>query len=654
MLKYRESDRTFVNPYHFVPMEDGNSPTKDFTSFLKRDYEEECNTNAKLLTGWIECKIVTKTPVFIPNTTNDDVFKERTRKPPAQVIHSYDFFSYRDLSNHRANSLSKPVIPGSSIRGVIRSAYETVTNSCLSTTDFNKRYFRRAPFVGLPGRLNKNSHGKWIIEPCTRYGISIKKSKYDDKTYEDFVNNCKEGSEVFFNVGGKVEKKGRTLFEYVTNPQTTSFRGFERMGYLHKGEHIEMKHHESIFCPNDAENIVVEDSAVDNLLLNYEYYQTEKINDKYKKDKKDPSRKHGGYESSINTSVEKSTNSLKEQLIYYTKHNDHYYLCPAAIGREVFYTTLEHLIPKHLPCSMISELCPACLLFGVAKGSEAVSSRISFSDAHYTGRKNLEEIYDKPGILRELASPKPSCSEFYLQQQDPQNKTWNYDYAVLGYSVENGKIVPTCSNNYEPARILGRKYYWHHNYDTLPYIDEQKATIRNVKIRPLKKETEFEFRINFRNVFDTELNTLLWCLTFGDSSQHAHKIGMGKPIGLGSIGIELNKVLIRNIPNGNLEEYEIKECTREFKEEISGENLDWLLDSKCSPKTLRAYLKITDFDGKPKEIQYPNNIDNAEGSEHFKWFGANKGNNPFKPKIQQSLGILDENNKIKLNKYERE
>lgn len=61
--KWIETDKTFVNPYNFVSLGDG----------CRRFDIAEYNRRDDLLTGVIECKLETKTPIFIPNPTSQNV-----------------------------------------------------------------------------------------------------------------------------------------------------------------------------------------------------------------------------------------------------------------------------------------------------------------------------------------------------------------------------------------------------------------------------------------------------------------------------------------------------------------------------------------------------------------------------------------------------
>jgi hypothetical protein len=61
-------------------------------------------------------------------------------------------------------------------------------------------------------------------------------------------------------------------------------------------------------------------------------------------------------------------------------------------------------------------------------------------------------------------------------------------------------------------------------------------------MQPVKPGVTFRFTINFENLTAHEVGALLWCLTLPDASpsarQYRHKIGMGKPYGLGTVRLE--------------------------------------------------------------------------------------------------------------------
>lgn len=117
----------FINPYNFIPM--GNQRTIAGET-----------TKKKLLSGVITYSVLTKTPLFIPNTSCDTVYGgPKDHK-------SYQFYSYIDYSidqNREQIENPEPVIPGSEIRGMFRSNFEILTNSCMSALDSDMKLSKR-------------------------------------------------------------------------------------------------------------------------------------------------------------------------------------------------------------------------------------------------------------------------------------------------------------------------------------------------------------------------------------------------------------------------------------------------------------------------------------------------------------------------------
>lgn len=630
--KYKASEKEkFVNPYHFVSLE------KNCTG--KKAYKEQKGT----LTGWINCCMETLSPVFIPNTSSasevdgnkhSDVFEKRIFKDKENktvVINSYDFFSYTDLSKLKGDELKEyrePIIPGSEIRGMIRSAFEAVTNSCLSTIDNEQPLFKRVQTPAKAGRLTFDKEKKeWNLHECNR--------KHIHKDLLNTGNNSpyKEGERVDINYNNfKVIRISKTK---VNNYKNT---------FLHIGEYNENKNCESVFMlKKDKEPHKISRNEMpfilNNLVQNILIYRakenkTDEHNQYRHFDRVFGNLKsidnlvsqfergdidYGTFNNILMKDYKSVFNYLNGALVYFAKHDNKYYLCPAAIGREVFYNKLTNLIGDYVPCNQINKLCPACALFGIA-GKESAASRVRFTDALVSDKLNkIEAYYDEVRILKELAGPKLSATEFYLKKNIDNADLWNYDYAIKSKNGISGYI----------PEIRGRKFYWHHaNPD--PYIAKDKennsdyVTERNAAVRPLKKNVSFQFKVYFNDITESELKRLLWVLTIGDKKENAHKIGMGKPIGLGSVKVNVTEVNVREISMTNDSvEYAIEDKLAQY-------NISQMtaIDLGCTEQILEEYLFLTQLAHTFSNIiAYPSNIDKneVEKKKNFQWFMANKG-----------------------------
>lgn len=600
MPNYRKTNTAFVNPYNFVKKDREELERKAFG--LPEAHER--------FTGVIECTLKTETPIFIPNTTsvNDqtsDVFNMRDNNE--NIIQSYDFFSYTHIGDRQHPEPAEPVIPGSSIRGVVRSVFETVTNSCYSTTDDEQVLYRRSTIPFYKGGILYEEDGEWYIEEMEVVMINERQLKH----------NWVEGEELYVTTRPKPNKPFLTEVIDVSEEEKPGYR----LGYLHLGERAVNKHYERVFLQKDDPEIIsVPSVAVKNLLKNYELYKDDKVNIALRQGN------HSGY-SNIH-GRRKSLKDISDILVYFKAEKGKLvYLSPAAIGREVFTKTLTEIIGEHKACSSIDNLCPACRLFGFVSEEQqggheqrALGSRIRITDARYTGNMPgpFANLYHDVVVLKELASPKLSCSEFYLER--PRNADlWNYDYALKWRRKKdnNGKSKVTNKYDLDPkyeARIRGRKFYWHHN-GQYAETDRNKWSDRNVAVRPLRKGVEFKFQVYVNNISREELEKLVWTLELGGKENTAFKLGMGKPLGLGSVKIEVTDIKQRKVELADSLQYDFKPVT---KPDFS------VVEKKlgASPEVIEELIKIHTLDAvRNYSVEYPNNTDSEES---FKWFMANK------------------------------
>jgi len=608
-----KSKESFVNPYIFVPLEKNCSKNYDFNSI---------KANKELLTGWVKCTLLTKSPIFVPNTSNEDRFKLKTEK--GELIRSLEFYSNEDLKDlHDPNPPppKHPEIPSSELRGMIRSSFELLTNSCLSAIDHKKILYKRVPNPGFAGRVKLTNDVKWKLIPCTKYKMNRDRYRHEISTFE-------EGQEIRFRAN-----------------QRRYFTGFDEngiRGYFHHGEDIDGKENESIFVENPNSppvniNETALETALENLLVNIKLYYDDTVNLAFK------NKEHTGYRK-IRA---KNIKDLDGALVYYKQYNSKIYLSPAEIGREVFYNNLTTIIKDYVPCSSLKSLCPACILFGFTGTDDQLASRIRFTPGISAKEFNVEDYFD-PEVLKELASPKLSSTEFYLLKPRPEDgrkaQIWNYDYAG-SYPKKN--LVPFRKYN---AKISGRKLYWHQKISAIPHAPEK--SIRNVGIRALRPDNNFTFQIYFNNVKEDELKKLIWTLEIGNKQENAHKIGMGKPLGLGSVKITVDNINVRKISlNDESLQYEIIDLTKIRDDTRTFQNADAATILGCDPKVLSMYLKITDFENAPSKIEYPSNV----GSDlNYEWFMSNRAiqKGPFKPIIDQT--IPTDLNNPKLLKYDKE
>jgi CRISPR-associated protein (TIGR03986 family) len=94
--------------------------------------------------------------------------------------------------------------------------------------------------------------------------------------------------------------------------------------------------------------------------------------------------------------------------------------------------------------------------------------------------------------------------------------------------------------------IAGRKYYFHHSSDYEPLTERNLIYMggkpANRYIEPLDRDTQFHFRLDFTNLEANEFAALLLAIALEEGMRH--KIGYGKPLGLGSVYLYPTKLTL--------------------------------------------------------------------------------------------------------------
>ncbi len=584
----------FVNPYNFIP--------------LAKDKPERKEREIGTLSGVIHYSLMTKTPLFIPNTSTDDAFK--MKKEVAEHT-SYDFFSYDDLSDETESSADRkpvPIIPGSEIRGMLRSNYEILTNSCLSAIDDDDVLSKRTNEVYKAGLIGRDADNKFVLYKATDYlGRTKGENSLDDdlKWSDDTGHNTRkcykqqslrEGQKVQFSAFQRTKGK----------PLATNIGKGDQIGYVIKGEDSpdmggkkQQKHCLHVFV-KDKKLTELRDEEVATLNTVLKIFN----------DNKDGSYREYRRQWE-NFSDDKGENLFP---VYYSSAADvkskgqFIMLSPASITREIYHNKLSTIIGKHSTCGSKNELCPACALFGTIGRKFQVTSRVRVSDMRLIGEP--ADVYERLVTLKPLGTPKINNMEFYVQRPNGA-WFWTYDYFVDA----DGKVIP-----YIPT-INGRKFYWHQPDMQIKDVEDPEDDHKklNSTVRPLKKGNVFEGEIYFDRLTKKELDMLIYTLSAGDNAElkqkkHGYKLGRAKPLGFGSVAISVDRVMLRQIymddEKGTVSitesEYDERE-TPELNDEIK-----------------KDFEKLTSFDFlKGEEIHYPEKRDKNGDKQIYEWFSQN-------------------------------
>lgn len=161
----------------------------------------------------------------------------------------------------------------------------------------------------------------------------------------------------------------------------------------------------------------------------------------------------------------------------------------------------------------------------------AIKGRVRFEDAMASG--GGPHWYESTLVPHILSAPKPTAFQHYLTQ---------------GGTVSEEKLTTYLDGHHTTVR--GHKLYWHRwspgqgmaqvkatNHDPLlqDLRTEQPEDTQHTLVTPVKQGVRFTGRVRFENLTDLELGALLHALQLPDGC--CHRIGMAKPLGLGSIRI---------------------------------------------------------------------------------------------------------------------
>lgn len=518
----------FINPYNFIPAD---------WKETKRNSIVGAKGN---LSGMMKCRLITKTPIAIPDT-------EKGVTDEAKHV-TYPFMEDPD---------GKHMIPGSSLRGVIRSVYETVTDSCFVTVDPKQRITKRATMneCGKPGLLEFDDKSqKWILYEAERFLIMMDTSETryrpfkqrDNKnrhTRSELKGDLEEsnseadkrgyGAKVWFETedetyySKKRNKKGEIINveigKIVTQLEFSEDKKLKE-GYLYIGEVPSKesgcnpsKHFESVFSfKKDTNDQATEDRKMVDTIDERDLEVIRELHRMYNDKTVNRSKGSEKWYEGIIQLIEKK----KVVPIWYRKDGENIVLSLASIGRIVFQKKMGTLLGKKKGCEDRNELCPACSLFGMT-GNESVGSRVRITDAREIKGKMVQNV-----TLKELSGPKISYLPFYAKEGDGNDIPSTYDA--------------------KDVNIRGRKYYWHSQVN--PELSFTKEKTERNSTMDLLENAEFEFCVYFDSIDQKQLDTLKWVLTLGDNSEGSslcHKIGHGKPLGLGSVKIVIDEVLSR-------------------------------------------------------------------------------------------------------------
>ncbi|AFZ18421.1 TIGR03986 family type III CRISPR-associated RAMP protein [Allocoleopsis franciscana] len=557
--KIEDLNRIAVAPYNFVEL-----PAKVVEAEQPLPSGNRYHPHEKVElprhTGRIECTLTTKSKLYTRCGWSPEDFAK------------YGDTSFKDLPDElqqkRANffinpATQQPIIPGSSIRGMLRTLVEIVSFSKIERVSDNQRLFFRAvtsnpkkeswgeeykqyvsPKKVEAGYLKKDNQG-WYIQPAK----IIEKATFAwvrqaDISLPGFINFDDDGYEPQYinvsyqNVAVDQTDRAKRLFAHnVELPDTHLKKGV----FVTSGNMKQKEDDNSLRCNHCIvfpENEEVDPLPIDNIAI--EHYRNALTDFQ----KKLPFDKDWGvlekgrpvfyYHDGKSETVGFFGQSPNFRIPYSPEGNGHA-------------TTVADFIPPNLKKIVLIDLADA--IFGwvkqdsenekLPKDKKQRSGRVFITDA-ILEKSQIEKVKQSQQRQAQeilLSSPKLTTFQHYLVQPDADKSNLKHYASKPPTETEAGETV-----------IRGHKLYWHKPCKIeVPKNSDTQTSL----IKPIDSELQFTFDIYFENLSKVELGTFLWVLSLSSEKsqtlgtcksdeKYCFSLGMGKPLGMGAVKIDYN------------------------------------------------------------------------------------------------------------------
>ena len=510
---------TIKSPYNFVPLSD-KVVFPDWGKDVSHDIPFEDG-----ISGKIELEIKLESDAYIRNGGKWSDEAKKDDNSPCQK-----FFTAK------VNGEDKYIIPGTSFKGMIRNVLEIasfgkmqrVNDDRYSVRDLNNKelYTGRLTERTKSGAIRAKAEAGWLVQkgeewyiiPCDYARIEqYKLGEYFGTRREiavDKYKHYKRSLDIWFEpVGAADHKHSRGLFmnyekiERFSERQENSKQVKGRLVFTGQPSPRDgkpgRKHMEFIFYNEKQEKLDVTE-----LKKEFEFIHSDN-NEK-------PNKEWEYWKAKLEKGERVPVFFLDEGDYGFSFGLAMMFRLPYdySVGYAVSHTSEDHSSKK----PDLSDI-----VFGYVNGNKsALRGRVQFS--HFVSEKAeaRAEIF-KPI----LGGPKPSYYPNYIVQGN---------VSADGYKTFMD----------EDAEISGWKRYpseknmqidWH---PKLPVNKEGKENDDvATKLIPLKAGSTFKGSFRFFNLRPVELGAVLWVLDFGGNKNCQHKIGMGKPLGLGRISIAI-------------------------------------------------------------------------------------------------------------------
>lgn len=569
-------DRIASAPYNFVPLpEKIISAVSDVKELPNHDeYDRKC------LSGYFDVTLTTRSPLYIRGPVSASDFPRLEQDP--QIKNKPEFFHTGDES--------KPVIPGSSLRGMLRGLLEIVSYSKMQWVSEKHLFFRTVDIstIGEDYRERMAEHVEtgfltrqgdiYSIKTCAM--ARVWRSRIGNTLYDGTGPNKvprwqnQQGQPLqYAPVWVKLQGTANSIEELSYEKREGMREGRLVITGDMPGNPGKQKEFVFFLPTNDAKEIPVPDEIINR------FHDDDQLTQWQAKafPTNQPVPRYREREGMLG----RKPVPPGDPIFFLREKGKLTFIGRAHMFRLPYMQSPFGLVPTALRYPKDIDYAEA--LFGFVRtqqqlkdwGAEppkqgekgrAYAGRVVVTDAVLQSDQDRTSIWlagdqEKALVPKILASPKPTAFQHYLTQQRPdqKDKLNHYD------SKPSRDGHPTTT-------IRGHKLYWHQGLDTDQNaqqrltleqirktisdgfaVPEKPLTTQQTSIKPLKPGVTFSFRVHFENLSDRELGALCWTLhPRGEPGQrYCHHLGMGKPLGMGAVELHAQLHLINRVQRYN-------------------------------------------------------------------------------------------------------
>jgi CRISPR-associated protein (TIGR03986 family) len=532
--------RRAVAPYNFVELPERVVPAEPILPH--NCYHDNRHT------GKIQCTLTTSSPLYIRcgmsqtdfakfgGKSDEELTNEEEKKEKRKTLASF----FENPANHYQT------IPGSSLRGMLRTLVEIVSYSTIDkvadkqliyrafadTTSLGEFYRdrllqeegeRQYSFLMQAGYLVKTQQGSgWAIQPAKNLVEGTSFAKIDILQIKQLIKRRWHNIQHAHQVNVHVESmswhshRGGFIELYYAKAVAPSGHQSKCQGILVEtgGMPGKKKMECVIGLPDEAQLIHIPDYP-DSMLQDYKEQLTKE--QKKKLLSNDGVLKH----------MHPVFYLMEEGKLVFFGHTMMFRLPYKESIKKFIPEPNYNFLPDYSYNSPPLDLTEA--IFGFVKDTkqkenQTQAGRVFVSDAKCQ-KSAAEDIWLKGKAtesipLKILDNPKPTTFQHYLvQDSDKPEKLKHY------------------ANSSEETIIRGHKLYWHKGNVGESQIKIENTESSRTDIKPIKENVSFDFTIWFENLSKVELGALLWVLDIAANKNYRLSLGMGKPLGMGAVQI---------------------------------------------------------------------------------------------------------------------